>query len=412
MEGLRPIEVHASSKGVVVVEGERGDFKLAFHKAESCDVDAPSKQAKCKLITKARQWSRTKLGTVRQASNPGMDWDWVRAMGRREGVIYATRKSGREPAMRTLRGMSKRAIEAKYGKQRIADRAFKEMVWRTGFREGMRDGERQTGKRNPGSDGSLNPRMQDFSGYEEFAVKAARRVLSGKSLRGWEHPTGGPLKLTKAEAAQVIHTQTGRWPRGWAKKGAALRKRQLAEQERRWVEQERNPAGPGSSQAQIDSRRLYKKFHGKTSTETVEVRTPVKSRTDLAELGVIQELRVVTVPKEKFEIPFPEEGKDSVMLCSSPDGQQLYFEGGDQTLDLRQLGLDGSKWMRDFMVIGVLTMVTYRTEKGFDKFELTDYWHKLGEDTGVQPMLVYDTINNLLSVVGGQYEVRPEGIVN
>jgi hypothetical protein len=64
------------------------------------------------------------------------------------------------------------------------------------------------------------------------------------------------------------------------------------------------------------------------------------------------------------------------------------------------------------MTLGVLVECTYQTEKGFQNFQLTDYYHHLGEETGVQPFLLYDPNNQLLSVSGGQYEVKPEGIVN
>jgi len=64
------------------------------------------------------------------------------------------------------------------------------------------------------------------------------------------------------------------------------------------------------------------------------------------------------------------------------------------------------------MAIGVLYELTYQTEKGFHKFKLTEYFHKLGEETGVQPYLIYDPNNKLLSISGGQYVVKPEGIIN
>jgi hypothetical protein len=64
------------------------------------------------------------------------------------------------------------------------------------------------------------------------------------------------------------------------------------------------------------------------------------------------------------------------------------------------------------MMIGVAYELTYQTEKGFQNFKLTDYYHKLGEETGVQPFLLYDPRNQLLSISGGQYQTKPEGIVN
>lgn len=170
----------------------------------------------------------------------------------------------------------------------------------------------------------------------------------------------------------------------------------------------RNPSG--GSMREADS--LYESFHGKAPTRTTRIITKTKARTDYAELGPLVELKIHLLTGEKHKLNFPPDGRDAIMLCSDPSGQQLYFIGGNQEVDLREIGMSGSPWEKDQMVLGVLEMVTYRTEKGFDNFQLTDYYHELGEESGMQPLLVYDNLNQLLSVAGGQYEVRPEGIVN
>jgi hypothetical protein len=180
------------------------------------------------------------------------------------------------------------------------------------------------------------------------------------------------------------------------------------ESPRRGRGRRRNP-NPATMQ---DADQLYQQFHGRGPKQTTEVRTVISSRDNLAELGELAELDVHLMTDEKVRLQFPKSGRNVIMLCSSPDGRQLYFEGGSQYVDLSQLGMSGRDWVRDHMALGVLQVVTYRTEKGFDKFELIDYFHKLGEVTGQKPVLNYDTINHLLSVSGGQYEVRPEGIVN
>lgn len=176
-----------------------------------------------------------------------------------------------------------------------------------------------------------------------------------------------------------------------------------------------------------DADRLYEQFHGRPSTKTTQVETRLRSRDRLSELGDLVELRVVTPTGKKATLVqdstglwhttrerrpvYPAANRNTPMLSSSPDKRQLYIEGGVQAVDLDALGLDGD-WRRDSMLLGVLTYVTYRTEKGFDEFQLTDYYHKLGEETGDEPVLVYDSINELLSVAGGLYEVTPDGIVN
>jgi hypothetical protein len=154
---------------------------------------------------------------------------------------------------------------------------------------------------------------------------------------------------------------------------------------------------------------LYEDFHGRPPGETKEIITEVHDHGWLTQLGVLVELKVATVTQLDATITFEKAPPD---LCSSEDGRQLYIEGGDQSLDLKSLKMSGEKWEKDSMVIGVLYELTYQTEKGFHKFKLTSYFHVLGEETGVQPFLLYDPTNQLLSVSGGQYQIKPEGIIN
>jgi hypothetical protein len=156
---------------------------------------------------------------------------------------------------------------------------------------------------------------------------------------------------------------------------------------------------------------LYEDFHGRPSAETLEIVTERHQHEWLTGLGTLVELKVATVTNLDTTISFAGDKKPP-QLCSSEDGRQLYIEGGDQALDLKALKMAGPKWEKDSMVIGVLYELTYQTAKKFHKFRTTDYFHKLGEETGVQPTLLYDPTNHLLSISGGQYQVEPEGIVN
>jgi hypothetical protein len=169
------------------------------------------------------------------------------------------------------------------------------------------------------------------------------------------------------------------------------------------VEKKGNPESSAAS--------LYSDFHGRPSAETLEIVTERHEHEWLTGLGTLVELKVATVTQLDATISFARD-KKAPELCSSEDGRQLYIEGGDQALDLKALKMAGDKWEKDSMVIGVLYELTYQTAKKFHKFKLTDYFHKLGEETGVQPTLLYDPTNRLLSISGGQYQVKDVGIVN
>jgi hypothetical protein len=168
------------------------------------------------------------------------------------------------------------------------------------------------------------------------------------------------------------------------------------------VEKRGNPESSASA--------LYEDFHGRPPGKIKEVVTEVQEHEWLTQLGTLTELKVATLTNLDATLAF--EGKGTPDLCSSEEGHQLHIEGGDQSLDLKALKMDGDKWYKESMVIGVLYELTYQTEKSFHKFRPTGYFHKLGEETGAQPFLLYDPVNKLLSVSGGQYEIKPEGIVN
>jgi|SRR5579863_1410046 len=171
----------------------------------------------------------------------------------------------------------------------------------------------------------------------------------------------------------------------------------------------RNPDDSGSAAE------LYAEFHGEPSDGITDYEETVELPDDYVELGDLTELKVATLHGKDVTIAAPDPDRydihEIVKLACSPDGRQLYFIGGDQKLQLDKLGFKNGE-IKPHMFIGVLYEATYRTRKGFDKFKLTDYFHALGEESGNQPMLNYDSVNCLMSVVGGSYHVKAEGIVD
>lgn len=164
---------------------------------------------------------------------------------------------------------------------------------------------------------------------------------------------------------------------------------------------------------------VYEMFHGTPSEEIVEYRVMEHEHTNFAGLGQLVNLRFIT-PFGKEVImnaPDPDSAKPTeiVQLCCSEDRTQLYFVGGDQAISeegLKKMGFTDENDFKDLMLLGVLCEVTYRTEKGFDKFKLTDYYHELGEESGVEPVLLYDFRSGLMRVAGGQYRIEDVGICN
>lgn len=153
-------------------------------------------------------------------------------------------------------------------------------------------------------------------------------------------------------------------------------------------------------------------FHGRPVVEKITVTESIRSHDWHVRIGPLVSLKVRTVTKKNVLIPFHQTEKDMVHLFVSPDGRQFYLRGGDQELELDSVGMGpGSDWFRDQMLIGDAKEITYRDKKKFHKFKLTDYYHKLGEETGVKPVLAYDSLAGKLSLIGGQYRVETEDLV-
>ncbi len=170
---------------------------------------------------------------------------------------------------------------------------------------------------------------------------------------------------------------------------------------------------------------LYEEFHGTPSTEVIEVEDEVRMHGHLAGLGALIQIVVnlAVGGTATLDAPNPD-GPDAIFVASSEDGKQLYLSGGDQSLDLDALGFQSTididheghsyraSQIKDLMVIGKITKLTYRTQKKFDKFEEIDYYHAAGEDTKVRPILLYDTLNSSMAIAGGEYHVHADGVVN
>ena len=153
---------------------------------------------------------------------------------------------------------------------------------------------------------------------------------------------------------------------------------------------------------------LYTDFHGREPSQATEYRREIEYRSKLAELGKLKRLDVITVAGSPHEIDF----SGPIKVCAAPYGDQLYFIGGSQAIDLESLDLGNSDTGKDHVFLGACPFIVYDTLKGFHDFEPTLYGHEFAEDGGEYPMLHYDQLNRLVYLTGGSYKVRPEGIID
>jgi len=150
----------------------------------------------------------------------------------------------------------------------------------------------------------------------------------------------------------------------------------------------------------------FAEFHGKPPGRIVEYEQGYNYPENYAEMGKLKELRF---DLNTLNRDFPLSNfKDCQAVCT-PDGSNIYFIGGDQRIDFEALDIASDK---DFVELGPCRYIMYHTVKGFHDFDPTDYWHRFGEENNIFPVLAYDRLNHTLFLIGGDYRVRPEGIVN
>ncbi len=206
-----------------------------------------------------------------------------------------------------------------------------------------------------------------------------------------------------------------------------------------------------------DADELYKLFHGRGPDESYSVDVPMidayAQHPDLTQLGFLTRLivgeGVIKMRKdevieaeddswheeldfvqgfkqwERFAASFPDDLSQQDInamkqylrehhapdVAAAPPARQLFIVGGNQNLDriLEKLGCDPTK---DVLDLGFCYMIEYFTQKRFDAFDPTSYYHHFGERSGVQPRVTYYKGVHQLQLAGGEYLVTRRGIEN
>ena len=155
---------------------------------------------------------------------------------------------------------------------------------------------------------------------------------------------------------------------------------------------------------------VYEEFHGTPSTEIVEVTKRVHFHKHLAALGKLEALVVARSDGEHRLVGFK-----AAKLCANERKNQLFVEGGDQSLESKDFGF--REWPHEKNTLGVVTRLEYFTTKTHLGKEggTAIYFHEpgkaeRGQSAGVGPDLIYDAVNECLEFSGGTYEIRAEGI--
>jgi hypothetical protein len=153
--------------------------------------------------------------------------------------------------------------------------------------------------------------------------------------------------------------------------------------------------------------RLYEEFHGKPSTEVVDVQESLHVHDNLAELGKLLKLQVTALDSARVTLS----GFEGALLCSNEDGSQLFIRGGDQFVDLDVFDITEP---HENETLGTVKRIWYFTEKLHLGKEggRSKYFHDFGEEAGRRPHLIYHYKDPSLEFSGGSYVVEREGVRN
>jgi hypothetical protein len=292
---------------------------------------------------------------------------------------------------------------------------------------------------------------------KEIPTASAKRLAQIKQFarwrgkhKAWFKKNPGATNLAQYVQAAVEHTRGSHDAGGKVIHETPKSKRKEFAREIAWRKGYRGHPKKNPSEADA----LYRKFHGRGPDEIITMLVagvdPYGGHPGLASLGPLIRLVVgedieldddgeVTDAewvKEIAFVPLAEyrrrtealDTKDSAAVRQfrgwlkqagapdvagvPPNGDQLYFVGGNQALDdamLKSLGCDPGK---DICDLGDCFVIEYFAQKRFDRFEPITYFHALGEDTGVQPRLIYRRVQRMLELAGGEYVVKAAGIEN
>jgi hypothetical protein len=149
----------------------------------------------------------------------------------------------------------------------------------------------------------------------------------------------------------------------------------------------------------------YEYFHGHPPETVTDLEIPIKRHSTLSGVGKLIRLVIVSIDG-KSEVTLSKFG--GALLAQNEKGTQLFIEGGNQGVNLKDFGITEP---HENEILGAITEVWYDTVKthlqnGGDAI----YHHKFGKKKTRLPMAFYDVRNKLLAFAGGEYDMPDVGI--
>ena len=225
--------------------------------------------------------------------------------------------------------------------------------------------------------------------------KEIRAYIEQKRAVGWN-------------AEQLYRAIWRRWGyQGQAKDGAVLLKMSGGMERFQINRARKNPAAAAAE--------VFEEFHGYEPTEIVTVKKQVHHHKHLASAGELRGLVVKGVDGRHHVI----RGFKGALLCFNEAKNQLFVEGGDQSINLEDYKI---RKPHEIETLGKVVDIDYHTTKTHlgDEGGTATYQHRFrttnenGEHVVVTiaryPDLIYRVLDEQLEFSGGSYTIRREGI--
>jgi hypothetical protein len=180
--------------------------------------------------------------------------------------------------------------------------------------------------------------------------------------------------------------------RAWAKFGKRL------------FPKKKNPSRRRNGEEAAEER--YKIFHGRPSDVVIDVTESKHVHSVLSGIGKLVKLEIEAIDGKSVVVL---SGFKGTVLAQDEAGTQLYVKGGDQSVNLRDFGINHP---HEFEILGAATRIFYDTQKDHlgDDGGKAVFDHKFGGRGSRLPMIEYDVRNKLLSFAGGGYTLPEVGI--
>jgi hypothetical protein len=153
----------------------------------------------------------------------------------------------------------------------------------------------------------------------------------------------------------------------------------------------------------------YREFHGKDPDLILEFETVVHEHANLSGIGKLVKLEILAIDGvSTVEVT----GFKGAVLAQDEKGKQLFIAGGNQSVNLRDFGINPER-AHEHETLGAVKSVSYDTEKlHLDPRDggKAIYTHQFGGKRTRLPLMIYDARNRLLEFSGGEYDIPEAGI--